>query len=176
MWKKVERPSVADEVVEQVKKQLVSGDIAVNEKLPNENKLAEMLGVSRATIREVLTILQVEGYIEIRRGVGAFAIDKEKFDRHKFIEWFRHNEFQIQELIEARIAIEPTAAYFACERIQEEELVELEKIHLDMKKAVEHYNVEHLIKGDEKFHDCILAACQNQFLSFMYSNMVPSLY
>lgn len=44
-----------------------------NDKLPNENKLAEELGVSRTTIREAVKILVANGILTIERGRGTFV-------------------------------------------------------------------------------------------------------
>ena len=43
------------------------------EKLPNENELAEKLGVSRTTLRETIRILVSEGILEVKRGKGTFV-------------------------------------------------------------------------------------------------------
>lgn len=39
-------------------------------KLPPEEKLAELLGVSRTVVRDVLTLFETEGFITRRRGIG----------------------------------------------------------------------------------------------------------
>ncbi|MGM9926306.1 MAG: GntR family transcriptional regulator, partial [Bacillus sp. (in: firmicutes)] len=52
---------------------------AVNEKLPSEFELAKQLGVSRATLREALRLLEDEQVITRRHGVGTFVNHKPKF-------------------------------------------------------------------------------------------------
>lgn len=47
-------------------------DYAPGERLPSEAELARLLGVSRATIREVLRALEERGRINRRHGVGTF--------------------------------------------------------------------------------------------------------
>lgn len=51
------------------------GSVPVGERLPSERELAEQLGVSRSTLREVIAELQQAGYLEVRRGRygGAFV-------------------------------------------------------------------------------------------------------
>ncbi|MBS4960453.1 MAG: GntR family transcriptional regulator [Clostridiales bacterium] len=44
------------------------------EKLPSEQDMADMMGVSRSTIREALRILEREGIIYSRHGVGTFIV------------------------------------------------------------------------------------------------------
>ena len=43
------------------------------EKLPNENELAESIGISRTTLREAIRTLASEGLLEVRRGRGTFV-------------------------------------------------------------------------------------------------------
>jgi len=50
-----------------------SGQIATGERLPMETQLADQLGVSRATLRDGLRILEAEGLVVRRSGVGTFA-------------------------------------------------------------------------------------------------------
>ena len=44
------------------------------DKLPSEQEMANMLGVSRSTVREALRILEREGIIYSRHGVGTFIV------------------------------------------------------------------------------------------------------
>lgn len=50
----------------------------VGSKLPSEPKLASMLGVSRMTLRQALSLLTEDGLIMKLQGKGNFVIDREK--------------------------------------------------------------------------------------------------
>lgn len=52
--------------------ELESGNLRVADRLPGEPRLAQLLGVSRATLREALRLLEAEGIINRRDGVGTF--------------------------------------------------------------------------------------------------------
>lgn len=45
-------------------------------KLPSENDLSQSLNVSRVSLRETLQRLELEGYIQRKRGIGTFVIDR----------------------------------------------------------------------------------------------------
>ncbi|WP_102344955.1 FadR/GntR family transcriptional regulator [Bacillus sp. Marseille-P3661] len=176
MLKRLSRTPLTEEVYETLKGMITSKKISVGDRLPTETQLVEELGVSRSTIREVLITLQAEGFIKIKRGIGAFVIDKAEFDRNKFLEWFESNEFKIQELIEVRMGIEPIAASLAAKRITEEEIKQLEDIHDEFKKLVNKEISEDIVEQDEAFHSAILKAARNQGLELIYSHFIPLLH
>lgn len=60
------------EVYNKILKNIKAGLYCEENKLPNENKLAEQMQVSRMTLRQSLLLLQEDGIIESRKGVGNF--------------------------------------------------------------------------------------------------------
>lgn len=58
----------AEEALERILHVVRLGLVAVGERLPSERELAELLGVSRVTLRRVLKVLQDQGLVESRRG------------------------------------------------------------------------------------------------------------
>ncbi|BAS11093.1 putative HTH-type transcriptional regulator RmpR [Arthrobacter sp. Hiyo4] len=57
-----------EETIERLLQNIKLGLFGVGTKLPAERELAEMLGVSRATLRDALAELQKAGYVEVQRG------------------------------------------------------------------------------------------------------------
>ncbi|MGW0808312.1 FadR/GntR family transcriptional regulator [Nonomuraea sp. NPDC002799] len=60
--------SVATEVADRLMTAVAIGEYLPGERLPGERELADLLGVSRATVREAIGRLQAVGIVEIRRG------------------------------------------------------------------------------------------------------------
>ncbi|MFZ0370662.1 MAG: GntR family transcriptional regulator [Halobacillus sp.] len=67
------------QVIEQIKKDIENGIFIEKQKLPSEFQLSKSLGVSRATLREALRILEEEGVVTRRHGVGTFVNPKPLF-------------------------------------------------------------------------------------------------
>ncbi|HZG69973.1 MAG TPA: GntR family transcriptional regulator, partial [Chondromyces sp.] len=67
------------QVIDRLKKDIEAGVYKEKEKLPSEFDLAKCLGVSRATLREALRILEEENIITRRHGVGTFVNAKPLF-------------------------------------------------------------------------------------------------
>jgi GntR family transcriptional repressor for pyruvate dehydrogenase complex len=71
--KRVKRRSVATQVYEQLKAQVLHRVWLPGSKLPSENVLAAKLGVSRVSVREGLQRLVSLGLLETRHGEGTFV-------------------------------------------------------------------------------------------------------
>ncbi|PLT31605.1 GntR family transcriptional regulator [Peribacillus deserti] len=67
------------QVIDRIKQDIESGVYKEKEKLPSEFDLAKQLGVSRATLREALRILEEDNVIIRRHGVGTFVNGKPLF-------------------------------------------------------------------------------------------------
>lgn len=66
-------------VIERIKEDIKNGIYTEKEKLPSEFELSKSMGVSRATLREALRILEEEHVIIRRHGVGTFVHTKPLF-------------------------------------------------------------------------------------------------
>jgi len=75
MWKPVQRRRIAEEVARQLRSTILQGKYQPGDKLPPERKLAESLGVNRATLREALHALEQTGLVRIRQGDGTRVLD-----------------------------------------------------------------------------------------------------
>lgn len=62
-------------LMEDLKEQIVSGQIQAGEKIPSENELAAQYQVSRQTVRKALAILENAGYLYAEHGRGTFCSD-----------------------------------------------------------------------------------------------------
>lgn len=61
-------------LADQLRRQILSGELAEGERLPVEEELTARFGVARTTLREALRVLESQGLITIRRGRGGGPI------------------------------------------------------------------------------------------------------
>lgn len=66
-------PPAVDRVILRVRELLLSRALRPGDKLPSENELAELFGVSRGSIREAMKILSGYGIVTIRAGDGTYV-------------------------------------------------------------------------------------------------------
>ena len=67
------RVKAGEELANQLRRQIVTGELASNELLPAEPVLMEKFDVSRPTLREAFRVLESEGLLEINRGARGGA-------------------------------------------------------------------------------------------------------
>ncbi len=105
-------------VLRQLREQLESGRLKPGEKLPAEPELAAQFGVSRTALREALKILELSGYLEIRRGYGGGTfVAKPTAEEFKMImpSTMPIAAVTPRQLSQVRLAIEPQAARVAAQ-------------------------------------------------------------
>ena len=73
--KTVQTQKIYKNIVEQIVDLIHDGSLKKGDKLPPERTLAEMLNVSRTSVREALKVMEIMGIIEIRPGEGSVVSD-----------------------------------------------------------------------------------------------------
>jgi DNA-binding FadR family transcriptional regulator len=123
----VNAPRAFEAVVEQLVLALTSGRVEIGDALPSERDLAEIIGVSRPTVRQAVRALAEAGAIEVRRGSGkgirVLSTDPPTEVIRRAADW-RREEFA--HFYEARRAMEPALFALAAARISEPELEAIE--------------------------------------------------
>ncbi|HIJ54632.1 MAG TPA: GntR family transcriptional regulator [Deltaproteobacteria bacterium] len=61
------------QIKQAIKKWIVNNEVVMGEKIPSENELAAQFKVSRLTVRQALSQLIQEGFLESRRGDGTYV-------------------------------------------------------------------------------------------------------
>jgi GntR family transcriptional regulator, transcriptional repressor for pyruvate dehydrogenase complex len=168
---RIERPEpVSTEVVRRLVDLLLSGKIAVGERLPSERQLATALGVGRSAIRDALRPLALLGLVDVRVGDGTYLKDADSFFLPRVIEWgLLLKADRMRDLIETRRYVEITLAGLAAERRDPESLAMIHETLHQMKDAVT--NPAAFVQADMAFHLAIADAARNRVLSGILTNL-----
>ena len=102
------------------------GEVQPGDKLPSERDLAEMLKVSRPTIREAMIALEVSGLIEVRTGSGIYV----RAHPDPSLDLVRDDGIGPFDILELRLMVEPDAAALAAERMTDAQIIRLREIFL----------------------------------------------
>jgi GntR family transcriptional regulator, transcriptional repressor for pyruvate dehydrogenase complex len=158
----IEHPSVYELVVDQLRGAIHMGTYAPGEKLPTERELAQRLQVSRLSVREAIRVLEVEGYVETRRGAtgGIIVLDR-GIEEQRIGPYIREMLPRMIEIFEFRGAIEPEAARLAASRRTDEHLARLQDANDQIDRSLE---TQRFRLADSQFHLGITDAAQNSWM------------
>ena len=170
----VARPSRLSEVVAtELEAWLRDGGLVAGGQLPSEKVLAERFGVSRAVIREAVSRLKADGWVETRQGAGAFVAPQPGRGTFRLVQGGAAAADTLADVFELRHLVETGAAELAARRRDEADLAAMEaalqrmEVALAAPEAIETAGA----RADDEFHVAIAAATRNplirRFVEFM---------
>lgn len=116
----VKKQRLYKEIIQSLMEYIEKNNLTHGERLPSERNLAELLAVSRTTVKEAISVLEANGIVHIRQGVGIFLTASNTDQLQKDVNGILENQKgRFLELIELRQSIESDAAYYAAKRITE---------------------------------------------------------
>ena len=137
-------------------------------------QLAQLIGVSRPTVRTGLQSLATVGVVDSRRGAGTFVADGPPlFDVNPLSLFSVLHGIPEDELFETRRVIEIDLAGLAAKRSRGEELAVISEEVMEMFASLE--DVHRFLVHDIRFHRAIAAAARNPLLSAIME-MVADLF
>lgn len=161
------RPARAsDAVVRHIKQMVLQGRLRSGERLPPEKELARQYGLSRATIRDALRVLESEGFVHIRVGArgGVFvSVPGPSHVTESLANLLRANRASLHALAEARLLLEPEVAALAAWRARGKELDAMRRAVEDARAALERAEAD-FIPYSVAFHAALAEASRNPVL------------
>ncbi len=149
-------------IVEQIRRYIERGELKPGDKLPSERRLAESLGVSRTSVREALSILNIEGVITRKPGRGTRVQNVDKGSLQESITVLTDTGSPL-EVLEAREEIEPRVAYLAAKKATADDLEALESVMDQLIAASD--SDDYPTDLDIEFHILLGHATHNRFLA-----------
>lgn len=161
--KPIKTRKIYEEIVEQIRELVVRGELKPGDRLPSERDLVERLQVSRASIREALSALEMMGLLEVRSGEGTYVRKIRSESVVAPLAWMLTMEKgTVLELLEVRKILEVQAVGLAAQRATDTDLKELAEALDDMKNDLSlDLGGE---KADLRFHYAITRATKNKIL------------
>jgi GntR family transcriptional regulator, transcriptional repressor for pyruvate dehydrogenase complex len=109
LFETMKRKRTFEEVSAHIKSLVLKGVLKPGAKLPPETEIARQLGVGRQTVREAFRLLELSGFVRIKRGLGGgpviadTVLDSLSTALHDAVALQRVN---IDELTDARVVVE----------------------------------------------------------------------
>ena len=155
----VRRNRVYEEVAKQIER-LILKKLRPGDKLPSERELAELLRVSRGSIRDAIRSLELMGLVEPRQGTGTIvrAVSTESLV-NPFANALKRRKELVTELLDFRKMLEPSLAARAAVHVSPEEIFEMEEI---LRRQEEKQKLgDAAVDEDQEFHYSVALASDN---------------
>lgn len=157
----IEHPkSLMEVTAEKIRFAIVAGELPLGSKL-SEQRLADMLGVSRSPVRDALAALQSEGLVRISPKRGSFV--------------FTPDLGVVDELCEHRMILETAALRLGIGRNHEGLMTQMEKSCRAMEAAIDANDPHGYTLADHQFHNAIFEAAANRTLTKSYNLTISPL-
>lgn len=139
--------------------------LAPGDRLPPERSLADLLEVSRPSLREALHILQAQGFVQIKHGQGTFV--REPIVAQELRASMMSSTHGLNELFDAREVLEVPASKWAAAKASKEDLRLLRATlnQIDTVTATAPIDFDQLQILDAKFHLTIVGIAGNRFIN-----------
>ena len=155
----IRRNKVYEEVAKQIER-LILQKLQPGDKLPSERELAEMLQVSRSSIRDAIRSLELMGLVEPRQGAGTIVRELSAESLvNPFANALKRRQELVSELLDFRKMLEPPLAARAATHASPDEISEMEEILQRQEATLSHGEVS--IAEDAEFHYSIALASGN---------------
>ena len=155
----IRRNKVYEEVAKQIER-LILTKLQPGDKLPSERELAELLAVSRSSIRDAIRSLELLGMVEPRQGAGT-VVREISADSvvNPLATLLTRQRQSVTELLDFRKMLEPPLAARAATHASAEEVGEMEEILRRQEEKLRRGEVP--VEEDTEFHYSIAMAAEN---------------
>jgi GntR family transcriptional repressor for pyruvate dehydrogenase complex len=140
-------------------------NLSPGDRLTPERELAKKLGISRPSLREAIQVLQTQGRLMVRHGIGVFLVEDQQAE--KIRESLRAAHHSVEELFQMREILEAPAVEWAAERRTGVHLDAIKHAAAELNSAVRESTIDFdkVRVLDMNFHLTIVKSAQNQFLN-----------
>ncbi|NET31748.1 MAG: FadR family transcriptional regulator [Cyanothece sp. SIO1E1] len=159
--------SLTDQIIQQIRQLIATGQLKPGDKLPSERKLCEKLGVGRGNVRDAIKKLEFYGILKtlpqsgtIVAGMGILALEGLITDVLKL------EKSDFDSLVETRLLLEVESARLAAQRRTEQDIENIKRALAAYEEKIKLQQTA--VEEDLMFHLKIAEASKNSVLrSFM---------
>lgn len=172
MFKTAKTNRISTNIVDQIRKAILSGDLKPGDRLPSEKELSKNFEVSKSSLREAFRALEALGLLEVRQGMSGGAFVREvdlKTARNNMFNYIFFQNPSIHEFTELRSFIEPPAAGIAARKRTPADLADLEDNLAQTRKKLN--TGAFFYELDSYFHHRIAEITGNRLVCFVIDSV-----
>lgn len=161
MANRIQRTSLQSEIIRYIQNYIEEHDLKTGDKLPSQEEMIRMMGVSRTALREAMKTLEARNILEARNGKGFYVKEGVGTSFPLLLDFTKEKE-NLLETLEVRKVLEKEILKMVIHRATKAELEELGGIAREL--------VDKINKGekqtdiDKKFHYTIYRLSHNQVM------------
>lgn len=163
--KPIATPRLYQRIATELVRLIDSGSFKPGERLPAERELAVQLGVSRSSLREALSSLEMAGRVDIRLGSGVYVLTAGRRKARPVVA----AQTAPFDVLRARLLIEPEAAALAARHADTTQIKTLERIFARLAAAMRADKA--LPEADREFHVAIASAGGNTAIEMVVASL-----
>ncbi|MDR1481615.1 MAG: FadR family transcriptional regulator [Synergistaceae bacterium] len=153
-----------EKVVDAIKNSIAKGELGHGDPLPPERRMIGDLGVSRGSLREAFSVLELMGLIESIPGKGRFVRRPKEISGEAGTLPLEGSA--VLELMEARRMLDPAIAAEAARKADPSDMTKIRRTLSLTMNGIE--DIAHRARSDFDFHVAVAEATHN----FIYVNIV----
>jgi len=171
-----------EDISEQIKKLIYTKELQPGDRLLSERDLAARFNVGRMAVREALRILEEAGFIYVKQGAdgGIFVKELDSTGMTKSLtDLIKVGNISLQDITEARIALEAIILETGIKKITKNDLAELEANIQSSEKLLKKNKGPLPRKMPEdvaNFHILLAKVSKNQLFKYFHKSLVDLSY
>ncbi len=161
----IQTPRKGNVLADMLREKILSNKLREGDQLPSERELVERSGISRASVREALSLLEAEKLISTRQGRNGGATVRRPVPAimtRPIQMLIRGRQLPFSAVVEIREALEPSAARLAALHRTEEQLRAIETACDELEANLS--DVDAYLKANMRWHMSVVEASQNDLL------------
>nr|WP_309099449.1 FCD domain-containing protein [Fredinandcohnia onubensis] len=169
---------LSNTIAEELRNIIFEQKIDPNSRFLSDREIMEKWSCSRATAREALLLLEFEGLVVSKKGVGGGVFIGEPNTSliiRTFSSMINFNNIDLSELMETQIALETICVGIAAEKANQEDLEYIEEVKEDLERALK-YKKGNIQEKNFEFHMAIVMATHNRVLMLLMKVLEPFIY
>lgn len=169
----IQRTKLWEDVADQMIERIRTGRWEVGMKLPSEPEIAELFGVSRATVRSAIKLLQISGILRSRSGSGTYVADSAPAALEtRELALVMSDPENLSSLVQTRYILEPQLAALSAGKASPSEVRRLFEIVTLMEQNQDRHS---LMTYGYQFHQAVAKYSHNQVLFGFYQSVARQL-
>jgi GntR family transcriptional repressor for pyruvate dehydrogenase complex len=165
------RLNVADTAAQKLQEMIQAGDLRPDQQLPSQSELSRQLGISRASLRESLSILETLGFLRIEPGRGTFVASSMPASNGQLASRALSGRYDKLDIYQTRLYLESIVIGVVAGHVSAATIAALNEHTTMMCAAWDRHNLVGVVNHDRDFHHAIWAACPNILLRDLCMSM-----